>query len=79
MPESSVVSGGGLERLDACQDGQFTPLPMAIDVGEPHLPEPGQLDLKIEEFIRGIFGFPARGTQELLVQGDTWRCHVFEV
>jgi len=70
-----------LSGPDAGQQGEFAPLPVAVDVSEPNLAQPGELCFKIEQFVGRIFLIrrSIEAAQEVVVQQSRWRSDVLEI
>src|SRR5215472_6041033 len=74
-----LTSEGNHTCFQPAKRGQLAPLPVAVHVYESDLAQPAQLDLKIEQLVRGIFVRPAYDFQEFLVDAPRWRCHVLQI
>src|SRR4051812_6110451 len=66
-------------RLVAGEEGQFPPLPEALDVLVADLAQPAELGLDVEQLVGGILLRSADQLEELGVQALSRRRHVFEV
>ena len=72
--------GGTNDRwLDAREQCQFTPFPVAVDIDEANFAQPRQLSFKIEQLVRWIFIRPGDCLEEPGVETGSWRSDVLKI
>src|ERR1700757_4388745 len=65
--------------LDACEQCQFAPFPVAVHIDEANFAQPRQLSFKIEKLVRRILIHPGNRLEEPGVETGSWRSDVLKI